>query len=470
MGFLSRLRNIKIQVNPSQEDLVGGPEAAAALAARDLATRPLLGPAGEHVYGTGSGRAATVHPPAASHAERSRQIQHEWARREAARAPYLAPERHPVVFTRIATRSGDAGDDIAAHLASSGLSARPDLVYGISRVPDHIGRSATSSRRRYEEWDVVHAATEGLAPSPPPTSTFLDARQRWVARASGEPTVLDEDLAVALLQAAGVGPERCLGIARVLATRAGGGGDSSSPFVKMAVVGVQAWVPSDAPVLATAEQLAAAAPIVLSPGPPPGVHVEVLNWVAVAKAIHPRTGVPFLVPSPFPYLPSTPQELLQAYLGIVGVRPADCYSAQVTIDVTKDVLDREDAGWFTATSTQGERQPCVDGTDRPRLAGAARVVVAYRDRAGYDAGRSRWRAYERDVLQARLDQRTGTRRPVQPMEYGSLGGGTRTAIRAAGAVASLAGIVLDVSAGTSADRAFDDLPDARYCWPPTDTR
>src|SRR5690606_2752964 len=129
----------------------------------------------------------------------------------------------------------------------------------------------------------------------------------------------------------------------------------------------------------------------------------------------------------------------------VGVRPDDCYSAQVTIDVTKDVLDREDAGWFTATSTQGERQPCVDGKDRPRLAGAARVVVAYRDRAEYAAGRARWDAYERDVLQAQLDQRTGTRRPVQPMELGSLGGGARTAIRAAGAVASLAGILLDVS-------------------------
>jgi hypothetical protein len=116
--------------------------------------------------------------------------------------------------------------------------------------------------------------------------------------------------------------------------------------------------------------------VVLPTGPPAGVVVEVVNWVAVAKAIHPRTGVPFLVPSPFPYLPSTPQELLKAYLDIVGVAPADCYCAQVTIDVTKDVIDREEVGWMTATSTQAPVQPCVDGKDRSRLSGAARVVVA----------------------------------------------------------------------------------------------
>ena len=49
-------------------------------------------------------------------------------------------------------------------------------------------------------------------------------------------------------------------------------------------------------------------------GPPEGVHIEVLNWRAVAAAVHPKINHPPPVPSPFPYLPATPQELLRAYL------------------------------------------------------------------------------------------------------------------------------------------------------------
>lgn len=470
MGFLSRLRNVKIQFNPSTEDLAGGPEAMAERTRQELETRPLLGPAGQHVYGPDprEPQVQAPRPVGVVSADRAEQAHHEWAWREAARQAYLAPGPAPVMFTRIATKASDASGDVAEHLAASGLAGRPDLVFGVYRVPDHIGRSG----RRYEEWDIVHAATEPLAPAPLPEAVFLDARQQWVARSAGEASVLDEDLGVALLQGAGAGPDRCLGVTRLLATRAGDREDDRS-FVKMAVTGVAVFAPAGASLTGTLDHLASAAPVVLSAGPPPGVHVEVANWVAVAKAIDPRTGAPYPVPSPFPYLPSTPQELLKAYLDIVGISPADCYSAQVTIDITKDVIDREQVGWMTATSTRGEPQPCVDGTDRSRLSGAARVVVAYRDRPEYEVGRERWSAYEQEVLQAQLDQRTGTRRPV-PAAPPESGTGVRAARKAIGVAAGVASVVFDSVAADGADAVingngrdpFDDIPDTRYCWPP----
>ena len=60
------------------------------------------------------------------------------AAREAARRPYLAPDRTTPVLTRIATRGDAQFDDLANYLAQSGLAARPDLVFGVYRVPDRL--------------------------------------------------------------------------------------------------------------------------------------------------------------------------------------------------------------------------------------------------------------------------------------------------------------------------------------------
>lgn len=471
MGLISRLRKVRIELGGSSLHHDGGPEQAAARAAEEHATRPLYGPAGHQLYGPGPDADPGPPPPPPAppvSADPAAQHHHELATRDAARAAYLAPERAPVVITRIPTRGRDALTDVVQHLAASGLAGRADLVYGVYRVPDHIGTPATSQARRYEEWDIVHAATTTLPAAPLPGAVHLDARQQWVARASGQPSVLDEDLGIALLQAAGVAPEQVLGVARHLATRAGSNKSSRGLFVDMAVTGVDVlWAgPADLP--AALASLAAAAPVELPIGPPPGVHLEVMNWVAIAKAVAPRTGAPHLVPSPFPYLPSTPQELLRAHLEIVGIRPADCCTAQVTIDVAKDVSDKEKVGPLTSSTNRGQSQPCVDGKDRPRLSGAARVVVGYRDRPEYAAGRERWAAYERDVLQAQLHQRTGTRRPVEPMDMGSLAPSLRGALRAVGAVASVAGAVAGWAPND--DGPFEAIPDARYCWPPTDAR
>lgn len=394
--------------------------------------------------------------------DRDTQAQHEWNQRERARAPYLAHQRFPVLFTRIHSRSKDQAEAVASHLAESGLAGRPQLVFGAYQVPDLIG--LTRGKRRYVEWDIVHAAPSPLPRATKPTSVSLNASDQWVARTSGEPSVLDEDLAIALLHAAQVGPERCLGIARAvtMTVESTGGGecDSGTSKVMAGVGGVQTYLTADTNALPVAQQMADARPIVLAAGNPPGTHIEVLNWAAITRAVQPRTGSPFLVPSPFPYLPSTPQELLRAYIDIVGVNPFDCYSAQVTVQQERDVRDVGSGRVVVSSKTYGSSQPSIDGKARSRLNGASVVVIAYRDRSDYETGRQRWADYERDVLQARLGLGTGAREPVTPMEFGSLGKAARRLLKASLAVADFF---------DDADTAEASVPH-RYCWPPTDAR
>ena len=192
------------RVAEAQAQVAQGQVQIAQLNQAEMASRPLLGPAGAAVYGgdpgvvqaelneaMGQGMGAYLKaswkatgPKAkdlarpkgeATYADRGQQIHHEWSQREAARAPYLAPARFPVVFTRIATRARDQIADVGAHLAASGLAGRPELVFGLYPVPDHIGGNLGRDKNRYMEWDVVHAATEPLPAAPAPGTTFLPA-------------------------------------------------------------------------------------------------------------------------------------------------------------------------------------------------------------------------------------------------------------------------------------------------------
>ena len=79
---------------------------------------------------------------------------------------YLASPTPPVTITRIATRGRTQFDEVAAYLASTGIAARPDLVYGIFRVPDRISPLMPGSEAgRVVEWAIVHTAPR----VPPPT-------------------------------------------------------------------------------------------------------------------------------------------------------------------------------------------------------------------------------------------------------------------------------------------------------------
>lgn len=456
---------------------------------RELGRRALYGPAGEYVYGelpppdptsmtveeslarskeqfldvlrNPFGRPRPEPPPGAptGPVDRAQQAASERAARDAARAPYLAPARRPLDITRLATRAKTQIEEVAAYLGSSGLAGRPELVYGVYRVPDHIGGGMVfRGGTRVVEWDIVHAAAAAeLAPAAPAATAFFAAEDLWVHRREGEPGVLDEDLALEFLGRAGIGPEQCLGIARTLdiSQRGGESEEGSSSITLSQVTGVQAFHPDGAASRAF-DELRAERPLVAAPAA--GVHAEVLNWFAIARAVHPETHRRHLVPSPFPHLPSTPQELLRAYLEIVGVRPEDSYSVQVTEDDPRNLTGVSRKGPITLGTNRGEEQPCADGELRPRLTGGGRVVVVYRDRAEYAEGRGRWTAYEREVLDAALSHGTRVREPVNGPDFLERG--------ALGRLLGAAGAVYDFVEGIPNDDPFAKIPPHRYCWPP----
>ena len=210
----------------------------------------------------------------------------------------------------------------------------------------------------------MHAATSPLPPAEPPADVYFDARTRWVERAIGEPRPLDEDLALAYLAAAGIGPERTLGIARHTTIDPYDTGESQH-YLTAQVHGVHVFLPG--------RPAPPSAP--LAAGPPAGVRIELLNWDAIAAVVHPvRQHRPYL-PSRFPYLPLTPQELLRAYLGIVGVAPHDSYGVQVTYDKPLDLLGRSSTSSHVRKTTGGDELPCADGKPRVRMHGGAHVVA-----------------------------------------------------------------------------------------------
>lgn len=450
---------------------------------REMARRALYGAAGEYVYGpepeaelgtiTIEGelqktkdqlkdvlrnplgtRRPPEPPPAAEARGRDEQAASERAARDAARRPYGAPEAVPLAFTRLATRQKTQAEEVAAYLGSSGLAGRPDLVYGVYRVPDHIdsGRVMLGGGSRVVEWDIVHAPGD-LPQAAPAAAAFFEADERWVARRDGEPAVLDEDLALEYLAKAGVGPEDCLGISRSLEIAHRGAEGSTHTIAR--VTGVHVFHPAH---LGTGafESLRAGRP--LTAAPPPDVRTEVLNWRAIARAVRPESHRRDPIPSPFPHLPGTPQELLRAYVEVVGLRPGDSFGAQVTEDQARDISGVSRRGIVTMSTNRGEKQPCADGEERPRLTGGSRVVVTYRNRPEYAEGRERWAAYERDVLEAALAHGTDVRGPIAGPDFLERG--------ALGRVANVAGEIYEFIEGVG-DDPFDDIPPYRYCWPPS---
>lgn len=466
-----------------------------------VALRPLHGPAGEWVYGSSATvgltpeqistmtpaemgswtasqsksqikdlltnpfdrmkpPASTMAPAGAAQRPRTEQAALERASRDAARQPYVAEHRTPVVFSRLATRGKTQIEEVSAYLTSSGLVARPDLVYGLYRVPDRMSPDLGGSEDgRVVEWDVVHAAPVSLPPSSlPVTATFFDGQECVVARRVGHPSVLDEDLGVAALTEVGVGPEHTLGIARHLVIRRYPQGEDGVSDLLSHVTGMYVFRPG---ARSADPMLQIPRPITVPDDGPAGVHVEALNWGAVARAVHPQPHHAYTIPSPFPYLPSTPQELIRMYLEVVGVRPNDCYATSVTHD---GVASLQAQGWIAGGliewTSAAESLPCADGKDRRRFAGGSIVILAYRDRPEYEIGRQRWEAYQTDVLQVSLENGTEVRGRVEPPPLDGVPGGLRHLIKAAQKV--------DRVFGDAAHEGVKDLPQHRYCSPPVE--
>lgn len=420
-----------------------------------LTAKVLQGPAGEVVHGIRKAPkgAPEIEDPAAWEEQALR----ERAARDEARAPYVSPERSPVRITRVGATDGSQLAEVCAYLGRSGLAARPDLVYGATRVPDMIGGGGIKPfGSRYVEWDVLHAAERELAPADPAAAVTLRGDRPYVARAVGQRSPLDEDVALDVLGRAGIEPARTLGISRVVRFEGRGGeGDSSTPRRLALISGADILVPGD-PATADALRRAAEAPAPwqLPEEPPPPNRIDVLQWDALAVAVHPVRQRRAPMPSPFPYLPLTPTELLRAHLEIVGIAPADCYSVAVTYDRPFDLMGRTSTKWGVRRTGGGPDFPCADGKPRQRMAGGHRIVVTYRDRPAYAAGRERFEAYSREVLFAHLDRMLNLRPPV-PKPTGKLA----RAVDFADEVR----LFFSDDAGTD-----NEIFPPRYCWPPTE--
>ena len=233
-------------------------------------------------------------------------------------------------------------------------------------------------------------------------------------RSVGEPSVLDEDLVGTLCARAGLQPEDCFGIPRLMQIRGSDGenGKSWRAHVDGALVLSRPWEA----VTRAHEQLMGEAPLALAARPVLPFHAEILDWEAAAAWVAPDRNGPPRVPSPLPHLPNTWQELMTAYLEVVGVRPEDCYGVQVTRAATAQGLADLSMASMRKHFRSPPKLPSADGTERRRIQAGEHVVVAYRDRAEYQEGRARWRAYQEEVLRARLDHRTDVR-PVIDAEF-----------------------------------------------------
>ena len=223
-----------------------------------------------------------------------------------ARAAYLAPARHPVRITRVATRGKTQVREVADYLASSGLAARPDLVYGAYRVPDlisparlggekggdrRVGRRARGRRRR-------------CAPAEPPGACRSTPTRSWSPAALASRAPLDEDLALDVLARAGIGPERTLGDRARRHDRQGGGDDdaASRASTRPSAASTCSCPPEAPPPCRRrrgrpwriARRAAGRRPL------------DVLQWDAIAQAVHPVRQRRAPLPSPFAVPPAHP--------------------------------------------------------------------------------------------------------------------------------------------------------------------
>ena len=78
-----------------------------------------------------------------------------------------------------------------------------------------------------------------------------------------------------------------------------------------------------------------------------------------------------MLPSPFAYLPLTPQELLRAYLGIVGIAPQDSYGVQITYGRPLNLLAR------TSTSRASSGPPAATRCRAPTARTACACTAAH---------------------------------------------------------------------------------------------
>ena len=329
-------------------------------------------------------------PPAQLESGREEYAAQERAARDAARAPYRAGDAP--AFTRFATTGNAQLQDVPAKLQA----LDPADVYGVYRVPDRLGRPRSGGEGKAQlEWEIAHRPNPRAAAFTVHTSAF-PREAHIAARVPGEPSVLDEDVAGELARRARLDPEDCYGLTRLLQIRGVDFGDGASWSAELE--GVLLFTRAN--LEDALRVMAAEAPLARLDSP---FHLEILDWEAVAAYNAPhRWGAahPARVPAPLPHLPTDAQELLTMYLEVVGLRPEDCYGVQLT---------RSGEGVVADLSLASARQNFK--ADKSRFHATEHVVLAYRDSEALREGRSRWAAYQAEVLNARLDHLSGSVRP-----------------------------------------------------------
>ena len=325
--------------------------------ARGAAARRCYGPAGLAVYGPevqspdelarqsigGSLRFARIelgrqtkqtcqHPCSAAPRSRRSSDPGERARHAAPSAP-PATRRARRTSRRTASpihisRLSHARQDPARRgpRATSTAAASPRIaIFGVYRVPDRISQALTPhSERAGRSSGTSSTSPIPAGPSAPLVATVV-RRRRAVGRAPAPVSrrCSTRSSRSRSASSAGIGPEQCAGLARVLgvpdAARWRRRRELARPVCTLVrgVVAVHPQAATRAPTSACApprrcslHRTAAASTSRSSTG----------HAIAVRGA-HPCSPHPPSVPSPFPYLPATPQELLRAYLEVVGVQP-----------------------------------------------------------------------------------------------------------------------------------------------------
>ena len=147
-------------------------------------------------------------------AQREQWAADERAARDEARAPYLAEAKPAVERTRFATTGRTQLEEVTERLQAFD----PARVYGVYRVPDRYDLKRNNENKARVDWEIAHAP--GAAGELRGAQAAFNRADHWAVRRFGEPSVLDEDVAGALVARARLEPEDCFGLPRLLQVRA----------------------------------------------------------------------------------------------------------------------------------------------------------------------------------------------------------------------------------------------------------
>lgn len=310
--------------------------------------------------------------------------------RAAAVTAYLPPAdgQPPVRIDRF-FMEGPSAPQAYAKVIRQGLEAR--RTYGIYPSTDLIHPARFGRHAVPWEWCVVHrdpieAANPSYNPTPPGDVTIdvVLRAQRWIDRPKSLPFPHDEEVVALLASRIGIDPATCMGISRLLEW----GGYPSQPerMISVQPVGAQLVTVGRRPPLASA----APAPFGEGQALPPNVRVDLFRWTPISLAVQPIWTQPAQAMTAYPHLPQSPEELLQAFIAIVGLMP------EHTFGVSVSVIEQQSA-FLNAGAAQADRGQT-----------ASLIAAVYLDTPAYAEGRSRFQRYRAEQLKVPLDVPRGS--------------------------------------------------------------